>query len=376
MSDPPRAETTPASSASTPEFVATLASLVVVIVALLFADEFLARVDRNESLAHAANLYADARAALAARDARAARDRFQAAVALDRNNVLFQVGLAEAMVAQGHLTEAERRLRAVLDRAETDGAANLLLARVLLREGRSGEAKSYFHRAIYGHWGGDSLAQRRAARLELIALLDRSGAREELLAELLPIQDAPRSDVAFRRSLGTLFLRANSPTRSVEVLEGVLRETPDDADARFVLGQAELVLGDFRSARSNLAQVAQARRGDSAVAAALRLADTALAIDPTTRGIGSRLRRSRSRLLLTHTATVVHTCTSAPARAAALADSVLQPVVPRRGQVVEEPESDTILDVASELWLGLPARCRGGSATDRAVALIQEKLAR
>ena len=186
MSDPAASPRAPIPSATAPEFLGTFALILLTFVAFLFLDEWLARVDRDESRAHAANLYTEGRQLLAAHDAATASARFASAVAIERTNMRYEVALAEAMLAQGRTRDAERLLQSVMVRAETDGPANLLMARTLVREGRQAEAKSFYHRAVYGRWGPDSLTQRLRVRFELIALLAREHAQAELLAEATP----------------------------------------------------------------------------------------------------------------------------------------------------------------------------------------------
>ena len=95
-------------------------------------------------------------------------------------------------------------MKALLDRAENDGAVNLTMAHVMMREGRVADAKAYFHRAIFGRWGADSIVRRTQARFELIDLLSRRGAPGELLAELLPLDATSPDSIALRRRLGHL----------------------------------------------------------------------------------------------------------------------------------------------------------------------------
>src|SRR4051812_2213258 len=222
MSDPVRSVSAPLPSATAPEFLVTFALVLAAIVAFLFLDEWLAKIDRDESRAHAANLYAEGRTLLASHDADAASARFASAVAIERTNTRYEVALAEAMLADGRTGDADETLTSVLARAETDGAANLLMARVRVREGRRAEAKSFYHRAVYGRWGADSLAQRLSVRFELIDLLVREGAQAELLAELLPLQDLPADSVALRRTVGRLFVAAGSPVRGADMLRDIL----------------------------------------------------------------------------------------------------------------------------------------------------------
>ncbi|MEO6525205.1 MAG: tetratricopeptide repeat protein [Gemmatimonadaceae bacterium] len=285
-------------SASAPEFVATFAAILVLIVILLFVDTWLARVDRDESRAHAASLYAEGRQLLAAHQTAESRDRFASAFAIERTNFSYELGLAEATLADGHPTDAERTLQSVLDRAESDGAANLLMARVLVREGRPEEATSFYHRAIYGRWRSDSLTRRMQTRFELIELLARRHSQAELLAELLPIQDVSRDSLALRMRLGHLFIQAGSPARGADIFRMVLREASGDAAAYAGMGEAALALGNFRTARADLEAAARRRPGDTAIANRLMLADTTLALDPTQPRLGDREREARARRVL------------------------------------------------------------------------------
>ena len=156
----------PMPTASPAAFLGTFAVMAVAIVALLSFDLFLARIDRRESTAHAANLYAEGVSFLAQHRPADAEDRFTAAVSIDRANTSYALALAEAKLEAGRTSEAEATLRALLERAENDGAVNLVMARTLFRLGRVEEAKAYYHRAIFGRWGADSVLRRHDARLD------------------------------------------------------------------------------------------------------------------------------------------------------------------------------------------------------------------
>ncbi|MEO8561296.1 MAG: tetratricopeptide repeat protein [bacterium] len=361
--------------ASAPEFVATFAALLVTIVIFLFVDTWLARVDREESRAHAASLYAEGRELLAAHKTAESRDRFASAVAIERTNVSYEVGLAEATLADGHATEAGRTLQSVLDRAETDGAANLLMARVLVREGRPEEATSFYHRAIYGRWRSDSLTQRIRTRFELIELLARRHSQAELLAELLPIQDDSPDSLALRMRVGHLFIQAGSPARGADIFRKVLRESPDDADAYVGMGEAALALGNFRTARTDLAAAARLRPGDMAIANRLLLADTTLALDPTQRGLGEREREARARRLLAISLGFHLRCVSGTARPPeAVVDSARRMLATTPARGPEGARSDAALSLAAVLAPSQPERCGVmPSLPERAMLLWQAK---
>ncbi len=142
MTEMTGAEATPLRTATTPVFVATFAGILVAIALLLSLDFFLASVDRRASDGHAASEYADGQALLAAGHA-AEATAVSAAVATDRSNVGYALALGEAML-EGHLPDAEATLRALLDRAENDGAVNLAMAHVMLREQRPADPRCTF----------------------------------------------------------------------------------------------------------------------------------------------------------------------------------------------------------------------------------------
>lgn len=280
----------------------------------------------------------------------------------------YQLGLAESMLEDGRPLEAEHTLTAVLDRAETDGRANLVMARVLVGERRLAEAKSFYHRAIYGRWGADSLEQRLATRLELIRLLARQHAQQELLAELLPIQDAAPDSAELQRMLGHLFIQAGSPARGVEIFREVLKRSADDGDTYAGMGEAALSLGNIRTARADFAAAARLVPGDSAIAGGLAVAESVLALDPTLRGIGARARVERSRRLLSMTLDLSTPCTASTTPSIAIATDAARRLLAEPDTLhVGDAESDIFVSAATELWSSWSASCPpGATATDRA----------
>jgi hypothetical protein len=177
-------------------FIGTISGLVVLIGLLLVFDLFLAHIDERESAARADTEYQNGLAALRAGHPSDAVDHFGAAVGIERSNVNYALALGEAMLQAGRTAEAEETLRTLLERAENDGAVNLTMAHVMVREARTEDAKAYLHRAIFGRWGADSIDRRNQARFELIDLLAKRGTPRELLAELLPFEEVSPDSVA------------------------------------------------------------------------------------------------------------------------------------------------------------------------------------
>ena len=368
--------TAPQPTASNSEFIVTFALVIGAILLFGAFDVWLARIDSRESELHAVNLYTDGRAQLAAGHPREAADLFSSAVALARSNVRYSTALAEALLASGRYDEAETVLRSLLARAESDGEANLVMARVLEREGRREEAVRYFHRAIYGRWEGNAEARRLDARMELVDLLVRTGAKQELLAELLPLADTAIGHERVRRRVAHLFTTAGSPERSAVLFRAMVRVDPKDGDAWLGLGEATLALGNFATARADLVEAARQLGPDSArVAGPLAVADSALALDPTPRRLDAHERYERSLRLLALTLDAVARC--APEPPGGVIDSarvLLAPPPPpveaprgrgRRAAARAESEAapsegdrtEAMLGVAGSLWDARGARC-------------------
>ena len=359
----------PMPSASAATFVGTFGLMAIAIAALLALDLSLARIDRRESAAHAANLYSDGLSLLRQHQPAAAEERFAMAASIERSNTSYALALAEARLEEGRTDEAEVTLRDLLERAENDGAVSLVMARTLERAGRPEEAKAYYHRAIYGRWRADSVQRRREARFGLIELLAQHGSGPELLAELLPFEDTPQDSVALRERLARLFIVAGSPARAASSFRDVLRRDPRNADALAGLGDAEMALGNFRAARADFVAALRLREGDAGLSARLASVDSVLVLDPTARGIGPGERLSRGRALLERTLATMIECgqTATPLDGVArglLAESVSE----GRRDIV----TDSMIEVATSLWSARPPSC---GTTDSALRLLHTRLA-
>ncbi len=230
-------------------FLATCILVSLSIAALFVVDTFLSRTERTESRIEAARLFSEGQSLLRQGNNAAAIESIKDAIEIERGNRYYERTLAEAQLAAGQMADAEVTLNALLASDSTDGQANLIMARVQEKEGQFPEAISYFHRAIYGQWPGDAAANRLRVRFELIDLLAKRDSKEELLAELLPVEDQAPRDIHARVRMGRLLLQAGSPPRSADVFRGILQEAPGNADAHAGLAEAEFAQGNFRAAQ-------------------------------------------------------------------------------------------------------------------------------
>jgi tetratricopeptide (TPR) repeat protein len=348
----------PTPTATVAEFIATFAVILGAIVGLLLFDTALASVDATERKAFAVREFSMGEALTAQARIAEGIEHLRAATLLDGENSGYGVALAQAILADGRPAEAEQILLPLLERNETDGATTLAMARVLAKEGKLDQAKSFYHRAIYGVWPVGGEKSRTAARFELIDQLAAANARQELLAELLPIQDDTTNDVVQRKKIAHLFVVAGSPARAVMTFRELLRRNPGDADSYVGLAEAALSLGDFSTARIDLLAAQKLMPEDSAtLQPRMALTDSVIALDPTQSGLSLPEQVRRSRNLVQMTLASMRTClgVQAPQVAAALDSASLLLVAGRAAGQAQSVEQN--LSLAEQLWGLRRSRC-------------------
>jgi tetratricopeptide (TPR) repeat protein len=272
----------------------TFAILFLAMAGLFALDTFLAKLEKSDSRAEARRLFAEGeRLAREGRNLEAI-DRFRGALSIEREERDYQLALADALLAAGKFTAAETIANDLLQHDSTSGAANLTMARVQVKLGKIADATSYYHRAIYGQWKRHATEQRVRARLELVDLLASQNAKEELLAELLPLQAEPGIGIDIRKRIARLYMAAGSPSRTADMFREILRTQPQDPDAHAGLGEAQFATGDYREARTNFQAAVKLQPGNAEIQKLLEQSNQILVLDPTQRGLGSGERYRRS----------------------------------------------------------------------------------
>lgn len=365
----------PTPTATVSEFIATFAVILAAIVGLLLFDTALAKVDVTQRKAYAAREFGTGERFIAHGRIEEGIEHLRTASTLDGDNSAHSVALAQAILADGRPSEAEQMLLPLLERNETDGATNLAMARVLTKEGRLDEAKSFYHRAIYGRWPLGADKSRTAARFELIDLLARSNAKQELLSELLPMQDDSTNDVAQRKRIAHLFVVAGSPARAVVIFRELLRRDSRDADSFVGLAEAALSLGDFATARTDLLAAQKLMPEDSSsLQSRVALTDSVISLDPTQSGLSLPEQVRRSKNLLRMTLASARSCLAAqaPQVAAALDSATL--LVSSASAAGQAQSIEQTLSLAEQLWGLRRSRC-AREAQDGALALVHNRIA-
>ena len=346
------------------------------IAALFAADTFLAKTERAETLVEAAHLFAQGRALMQRGENAKAIDRIKDAIANARGNRDYRRTLAEAELAAGRTADAESTLTDLLQSDSTDGRASLIMGRVMVKEARYEEAVSYFHRAIDGRWREDAAGNRLQVRFELIDLLAKRNSKEELLAELLPLEEQAPGDLKTRTRIGRLLLLAGSPTRAADVFREILHDAPDNAEAHAGLGEAEFARGNYRAAQRDSETALRLAPDDQASRQRLELCDELLTLDPTIRGLGPGERFQRSLKLVELALVDVSQCVSSnPSQElrelfGRAATALKAPVSAIRQSEVAESH----VDLAEQLWQVRKKECGSPPATDSPLALVLTRL--
>lgn len=358
-------------------FLATFGLIFVSIAVLFAADTFLARTERTESRIEAAHLFEEGKRLMQRGQDGEAISRIKDAQAIERVNREYRLTLAQAQLAANRLSDAEATIAWLLQTSSTDGLANLIMARVLVKEGRFEEAFSYYHRAIYGEWKQDANGNRLRARFELIDLLAQRGAKEDLLAELLPVQDEAPRDPTTRMHIGRLFLLAESPVRAADVFHGILQDDHGNADAYAGLGDAEFARGNYRAAQQDYRTALRLAPGAQFTLQRLTLCNQVLELDPTMRGLGPVERFRRSLKLVEYAMDETSQCAgqNRSVELQGLLDKAEKALKAKVKPAVQSEAADANLDLAEQVWHSRKRECKSPPPADSPLALVLARIA-
>jgi len=348
--------------------LAAVLIIVFSILALAAVDGFLAKMERAETGVEAARLFNAAKNSMDRHQYSDAIDRLNDALLIARGDREYLRTLAEAELAAGRLEGAQKTLTDVLEADSSDGLSNLLFARVLVQKGELNDGISHYHRAIYGEWTVDAARRRLDARLELVGLLARLDRKEELMAELLPLQEVVGDDGQIVPQLGRWFLQAGSPVRAAAIFREMLHKQPSDVDAHEGAGDAAFAMANYRTARSEFSTALRLAPENTSFHAKIELSERVLALDPTIRGLDAKERLRRSAVLMKAILDEVSHCVAAPDPDLKALLERGQALLKKRGASFEEN-----LDLAEELGQNLKRQCK--PATDDPLTLVLAKVA-
>jgi tetratricopeptide (TPR) repeat protein len=353
-----------------------------VIVALALTDVSLEKTEQNEIATQALRADTSGHHLLQQGRANDAVDAFRKAHALERENTKYELDLIEALMSAGKLAEAQPLMTEILEQESNNGEANLVAARLAAKQGNINAADSYYHRAIYGTWP-ENLAQHQIdVRLELIDFLTAHGKKDEVLAELLPLQEQAADNARLQPRLAKLFLEAGSVSRSLDIYRQLIRLDPKNGANYAGMGEAELAMGDFRAAHAAFATAVARDDKDAGVRERLELSALLKNLDPMPRTLSAQEKYSRSSHILQLASDDLRQCiTNHPELAT---EDATQLVTTAQAQLAAAPPkqptnemAEGTLSLAETIWRSRTSLCGPATAPDEEpLRFIMEKLAR
>jgi predicted Zn-dependent protease len=313
-------------------------------------------------------------AASAQRNADAAA-AYRRALQLDSGSFTARLGLARVLVSMEQWPEAQGHLSQLRTADPASSQVNLLSARAAWQAGELELASDYFHRAVYGYWPTEQMEERTRARILMVRLLAQRQDRGALAAELLRLRRELPENSPYRRETALLLLEAGLPAEAAQALRALLEEQPADMDLRLHLAEAELRLGNYLTARTQLRTALKENPDDDRVAPRLALVEQVLALDPLARRAGLAERHRRSRLLLEATIQHAERCGGVDAIGEHLESARIEAEEPY-ARASAESAIERNLQSAERLWYLLPAGCRSAEGGGEALFHVFARLER
>ena len=275
-----------------------LAGLIVVIAAFFSVTTFASHVYHRKQEQFGLAWYTRGEAALQRAQPAEAVEDFRNALAYSRDNDVYRLRLAQALMADHRPQEARSHLVSLWEKEPGDGTLNLELARLAVMWDDTRQAVRYYHAAIYGVWPDEPMTQRLRVRFELSKYLLRRNSPQDVKdaqAELIALAaELPPQDGAGQTRLGTLLMQAGLYTRALAAFRNALTDQPNLIPALKGAGEAAFRMGEYQTARHYLLPVVAQENKDEQSTELLNVAESVMKLDPFQRGLSSRERGRRA----------------------------------------------------------------------------------
>lgn len=205
---------------------------------------------------------------------------FHGALSYSPDNYVYQLSLAQALLALNKTEEAYGYLMNLWQREPENGTVNLELARIFADKGETNQALRYYHNAIYAVWSDKSGAEQRAVRLELVTFLLHHDENSQAEAELIALSGDLPENAALRAHVGNLFMKVPDPERALAEYRQSLKLEHRNPPAMAGAGRAAFELGRYGLAEHYLGLAVAENPDDADSKNLLRTAQLVLKTDP------------------------------------------------------------------------------------------------
>jgi tetratricopeptide (TPR) repeat protein len=296
-------------------------------------------------------------------------DQFRKALLFSPDEEQYRLALADSLVREGHLTEAESHLDQLADEDPSNGRINSLLAQIAEKHGDRKLAIERFQRAVYEYWPPNQIPLRHEARWQLVHLLAAADRSNEAVGELIQLYsstpDAPgRTRIAFE------LLKFGAVSEAERIFHDQESTSPNTALPHRGLGMVDFDKGDFISARHEFQHAHHIDNNDQESVQWLTLTNSVIDLDPLLPGISTKERRRRSQNLLSGVVHFVTACSPGVANNANAASELdaandLLTSTPKGEDIADI--ADTMQQLAVQLWRDRGLFCGGSLAGDKAI---------
>jgi len=277
---------------------------------LLALTAFISRMYHKEVHVLADRWFARGEARFRAGDAPEAVKDYRNALLYSPENSVFQLHLAEALIAAGRDAEARSYLLNLLAESPGSGQINLQLARIASRDRSSiQDAIRYYNAAIYGVWDSNAIQMRWNVRREFCEYLLDLGNVKRAEPEIIALaQDIPPGDLLRQKEAASLLLRVKLWNRAFEQYRAILAIDRHDADALAGAGVAAFQMGDYAGAAEYFSELPPEKRAEPGIASMLETAREVQAATPFLPSLSTQERARRAAKALDRAEALAQEC--------------------------------------------------------------------
>lgn len=222
-----------------------------------------------------------------------AAQEFRSALHFNPDDPAALLSLAESLIAENRLDEAEAYFLNLWDRQPQDATVNLQLARLAARRHMLPQALRYYHNAIYGIWENNPVERRIAARLELVNFLLQQNSDTQAESELIAMEPGLSPDASLHVKVADLFMRIPDYRNAFREYVQALKISRNSQAAAAGAGETAFNLGEYRTAVLYLEAASARSHDDQHSRALLETARLVLEVDPFLRHLSGLDRRDR-----------------------------------------------------------------------------------
>ncbi len=310
---------------------------------------------------------------------------FHTALVYARDNPVYQMRLAEALVKANHLAEAGVYLRTLWVTQPGNGTLNLLLARLAAKSHDVPEAIRYYHNAVYGVWESDPETNRRTVRIELSRFLLAEGDRNAAESELIALQTELPPDAKIHAEVGSMFAQVEDYRRALQEFQQAVKINPKRAEAWAGAGMAAYQLADYFQARHYLQRAVELDPKNQDAAQKLQISSLVLELDPFQRRLSLQERSRRTITAFGHALSRLNQCaqtrgvnlkTAQPAAPFASVYSnvkKMQPMVTRINLQRNPDLVNSVMDLVMQMEEAAQQACGTPPPPDQALLMISHQ---